>query len=304
MKYRDLKISFSIGNIFFNVISLSHEKIIKPYPRHAHSKNSYELHFVPQGQGTLVIENKKYDITPGTLFMTGPEVPHEQISARENPMTEFSIYLQVQHSASQKIPPESQKIPSLVKTFLECSFWFGQAEQSIYSLTEKLFEELKTKDTGYELMVQTILPQLILSVARHYLGTQKTKSAPQEVVSGQNRQTVSEKAYLIIEEAFLYDYKTITLTELARRVSLSERQTERLLVKHYGQSFIQKKTEARMSAASQLLCETNTSVAAIAEDLGYSSAEHFCNAFRKYYKISPRLFRINNSSLKKQNLDI
>ena len=297
MKYRDLKISFSIGDIFFNVISLSHEKIIKPYPRHAHSKNSYELHFVPQGQGTLVIENKKYDITPGTLFMTGPEVPHEQISARENPMTEFSIYLQVQHSASQKIP-------SLVKTFLECSFWFGQAEQSIYSLTEKLFEELKTKAAGYELMVQTILPQLILSVARHYLGTQKTKSAPQEVVSGQNQQTVSEKAYLIIEEAFLYDYKTITLTKLAHRVSLSERQTERLLVKHYGQSFIQKKTEARMSAASQLLCETNTSVAAIAEDLGYSSAEHFCNAFRKYYKISPRLFRINNSSLKKQNLDI
>lgn len=304
MKYRDLKISFSIGDIFFNVISLSHEKIIKPYPRHAHSKNSYELHFVPQGQGTLVIENKKYDITPGTLFMTGPEVPHEQISARENPMTEFSIYLQVQHSVSQKIPPESQKIPSLVKTFLECSFWFGQAEQSIYSLTEKLFEELKTKAAGYELMVQTILPQLILSVARHYLGAQKTKSAHQEVVSEQNQQTVSEKAYLIIEEAFLYDYKTITLTELARRVSLSERQTERLLVKHYGQSFIQKKTEARMSAASQLLCETNTSVAAIAEDLGYSSAEHFCNAFRKYYKISPRLFRINNSSLKKQNLDI
>ena len=304
MKYRDLKISFSIGDIFFNVISLSHEKIIKPYPRHAHSKNSYELHFVPQGQGTLVIENKKYDITPGTLFMTGPEVPHEQISARENPMTEFSIYLQVQHSASQKIPPESQKIPSLVKTFLECSFWFGQAEQSIYSLTEKLFEELKTKAAGYELMVQTILPQLILSVARHYLGTQKTKSTAQDTPPEQNQQTVSEKAYLIIEEAFLYDYKTITLTELARRVSLSERQTERLLVKHYGQSFIQKKTEARMSAASQLLCETNTSVAAIAEDLGYSSAEHFCNAFRKYYKISPRLFRINNSSLKKQNLDI
>lgn len=284
MKYRDLKISFSIGDVSFNVISLSHEKIIKPYPRHAHSKNSYELHFVPQGNGTLVIENKKYDITPGTLFMTGPEIPHEQISARENPMTEFSIYLQVQQSAPKKIPP-------LVKTFLECSFWFGQAEQSVYSLTEKLFEELKTKPAGYELMVQTILPQLILSVARHYLGAQKNRHTAQASAPEQNQQTVSEKAYLIIEEAFLYDYKTITLAELARRVSLSERQTERLLLKHYGQSFIQKKTDARMSAASQLLCETNTSIADIAEDLGYSSAEHFSNAFRKYYKTSPKAFR-------------
>ena len=284
MKYRDLKISFSIGDVSFNVISLSHEKIIKPYPRHAHSKNSYELHFVPQGNGTLVIENKKYDITPGALFMTGPEIPHEQISARENPMTEFSIYLQVQQSMQKKMPP-------LVKTFMECSFWFGQAEQNIYSLTEKLFEELKTKPAGYELMVQTILPQLILSVARHYLGTKKNRHTAQASAPEQNQQTVSEKAYLIIEEAFLYDYKTITLAELARRVRLSERQTERLLLKHYGQSFIQKKTDARMSAASQLLCETNTSIADIAEDLGYSSAEHFSNAFRKYYKTSPKAFR-------------
>ena len=284
MKYRDLKISFSIGDVSFNVISLSHEKIIKPYPRHAHSKNSYELHFVPQGNGTLVIENKKYDITPGTLFMTGPEIPHEQISARENPMTEFSIYLQVQQSMTKKMPP-------LVKTFLECSFWFGQAEQNIYSLTEKLFEELKTKPAGYELMVQTILPQLLLNVARQYLGAQKNRHTAQASAPEQNQQTVSEKAYLIIEEAFLYDYKTITLAELARRVSLSERQTERLLLKHYGQSFIQKKTDARMSAASQLLCETNTSIADIAEDLGYSSAEHFSNAFRKYYKTSPKAFR-------------
>ena len=60
MKYRDLKLSFDISNITFDVLSLSHEQIIKPYPRHAHSKNSYELHFVPQGAGTLVIDTQVY----------------------------------------------------------------------------------------------------------------------------------------------------------------------------------------------------------------------------------------------------
>ena len=250
MKYRDLKLSFIISNITFDVLSLSHEKIIKPYPRHAHSKNSYELHFVPQGSGTLVIDTQKYDITPGTIFMTGPEVPHEQISIRDNPMIEYSIYMQVRQPLPKQIPP-------LVQGFLECSFWFGHAEQSIYTLTNQLFEELQLQAPGYELMLQTI----------------------------------SEKAYLIIEEAFLYDYKTITLTELANRVSLGVRQTERLLQKHYGQSFIKKKTEARMSAASQLLRETQNSIAEISEELGYSSPEHFSNAFTKYYKISPKKYR-------------
>ena len=285
MKYRDLKLSFDISNITFDVLSLSHEQIIKPYPRHAHSKNSYELHFVPQGSGTLVIDTQKYDITPGTLFMTGPEVPHEQISTRENPMTEYSIYMQVRQPLPKEIPP-------LLKTFLECNFWFGKAEQSIYTQTSQLFEELSSHTPGYELMLQSILSQLILNVARHYPGQQKSLPVVQnQPFQNQSLPTISEKAYLIIEEAFLYDYKTITLKELANRVSLGERQTERLLQKHYGQSFIQKKTEARMSAASQLLRETNASISDIAEDLGYSSPEHFSNAFRKYYKESPKAFR-------------
>ena len=285
MKYRDLKLSFDISNITFDVLSLSHEQIIKPYPRHAHSKNSYELHFVPQGSGTLVIDTQKYDILPGTLFMTGPEVPHEQISDSKNPMTEYSIYMQVRQPLPKEIPP-------LLKTFLECNFWFGKAEQSIYTQTSQLFEELSSHTPGYELMLQSILSQLILNVARHYPGQQKSLPVVQnQPFQNQSLPTISEKAYLIIEEAFLYDYKTITLKELANRVSLGERQTERLLQKHYGQSFIQKKTEARMSAASQLLRETNASISDIAEDLGYSSPEHFSNAFRKYYKESPKAFR-------------
>lgn len=285
MKYRDLKLTFSIADIYFDVLSLSHEQIIKPYPRHAHSKNSYELHFVPQGSGTLVIDTQKYDILPGTLFMTGPEVPHEQISTRENPMTEYSIYMQVR----QPLPKE---IPQLLKTFLECNFWFGKADQIIYTQTSQLFEELNSHAPGYELMLQSILSQLILNVARHYPWKQKTLPAVQNrSLQNKSLPTISEKAYLIIEEAFLYDYKTITLKELANRVSLGERQTERLLQKHYGQSFIQKKTEARMSAASQLLRETNASISDIAEDLGYSSPEHFSNAFKKYYKESPKAFR-------------
>ena len=67
MKYRDLKLTFTIADTKFDVISISQEKIIKPYPRHAHSKNSYELHFITEGRGTLIINNQKYDITPDTL---------------------------------------------------------------------------------------------------------------------------------------------------------------------------------------------------------------------------------------------
>ena len=284
MKYRDLKLTFSIGDTLFDVISISNEQIIKPYPRHAHSKNSYELHYVPAGQGTLVVDNKKYDIKAGTVFMTGPEVPHEQISVRNNPMTEYSIYVQILSNKTVSALP-------LVNAFLETPFWFGKSNSELKKQMEQLIKELSTRKTGYELMVQSLLQQIILTVARLY----KKKTAQASEQPAYTR-SVNEQAHLIIEEAFLYDYKTITLEELASRVSLGLRQTERLLQKHYGQTFIQKKTEARMSAATQLLLETDTTIQNIADDLGYSSPEHFTNAFKKYCKTSPSAYKKRNGN--------
>lgn len=72
---------------------------------------------------------------------------------------------------------------------------------------------------------------------------------------------------------------------------MSPRQTQRLLMEFYGKSFQEKKAEARMSAAAILLSDPSKTIASIAEALGYSSAEHFSSAFRKYYHKSPRQYR-------------
>ena len=46
-----------------------------------------------------------------------------------------------------------------------------------------------------------------------------------------------------------------------------------------------------MSAACLLLQKTNLSIATIAEELGYSSSEHFTHAYKKYYGTTPTAFR-------------
>ena len=95
----------------------------------------------------------------------------------------------------------------------------------------------------------------------------------------------------IIEEYFLYEYQDLTLEKLSSRLGLSHRQTERLLQKHYGMTFLQKKFEAKMSAALILLQDPSNSITEISVQLGYSSVEHFSAAFRKYYGISASEWR-------------
>ena len=94
-----------------------------------------------------------------------------------------------------------------------------------------------------------------------------------------------------MEEYFLYEYKNLSLEQLARRLGVTPRQTERLLKQYYGKTFLQKKAEARMSAASTLLGDPTRSITDISEALGYSSIEHFSNAFRRYYGMNARDYR-------------
>ena len=103
--------------------------------------------------------------------------------------------------------------------------------------------------------------------------------------------SLTDLTSVIIEEYFLYEYRNLSLEELAKRLGRSPRQTQRLLLEYYGKSYQQKKAEAKMSAAALLLADKSKNMASISEELGYSSPEHFSAAFRGYYGTTPREYR-------------
>ena len=286
MKYRNLKLSFTIEDTKFTVLSISLEKMVTPIPRHSHSKNSYELHYVSYGHGKLLTDEQTYEVVPGTFFVTGPGVFHEQISDIDDPMTEYGAYLQVSFEGTAAAKKER-----LLQEFLERKFWFGEAAPGMHELMKQIHTELEQRSIGYDLVLSALLQQLILLIARQY---HRSDLAQGDGTSAPSFEMPADQTYLTIEEAFLYNYKDLTLPKLASMVSLGVRQTERLLLKHYNKTFAQKKTEARMSAACLLLQDTSNSIASVATELGYSSPEHFTNAFQKFYRVTPTGYRKNN----------
>lgn len=279
MKYRNLKFSFVIDGVIFSVLNLGKEQLSGPIPRHSHSKNSYEMHYIYRGFGTLIADTEKYELSPGTFYMTGPGVEHEQISQLDNPMDEFGVYLQI--DLDKKLSKSSP-----LQAFVHNKFWIGNVNDNVLNVIENIMSELEEKPYGYEEMLPPLLKQLTLLIIREYNLSNTAKiSMKEKAISPQ------DLIYLTIEEAFLYRYNEITLQTLSKEINLGPRQTERLLKNHYGKSFSQMKTNARMSAASLLLTETDTSISEIALKLGYSSSEHFTNAFKKYYSVTPKNYK-------------
>ncbi len=277
MKYRDLRLSFKMSDIDFTILSIGEETILTPFPKHSHSKNSYELHYIKSGRGTLIADSVTYNVGPGSFFVTGPGVFHEQISDMDDPMVEYGMYLQVSTA-------EVLRRDNTMAQFINTPFFICDAGQEPALVMEEIFRELRKKRFGYELMLNALTEQFLITITRFY----ENRTVKRRKGAGA---VPADMTYLTIEEAFLYDYKDLTLPELARRVNLGIRQTQRLLNKHYNLTFSQKKDEAKMSAALLLLKGTNKSVGEISEELGFSSPEHFTNSFKKYFGKTPGAYR-------------
>lgn len=288
--YTDMDIRFSMDGVPICALNIGLEYFDHALPSHSHGNGCYELHYIPQGFGKLKIGGNYcesatkgaleaiYDIAPNTLFVTGPHVEHFQAPVPPDQMQEYCVYLKINSSSRKRTSSP------ILDAFTSVPFWIGKDTQGIHALMQQLFDELAHRYTGYQNQVELLLSQLLIYTVRNY-----EQCRPSRTVFSKNNLTDAKS--VIIEEYFLYEYQNLSLEVLADKLKLSTRQTQRLLMEYYGKTFQQKKAEAKMSAAAILLSDKGRSITSIAEDLGYSSAEHFSSAFRKYYQISPREYR-------------
>lgn len=278
--YTDLNIKTQIESTLFYALNIVFEQFSRSLPKHSHGNNSYEIHYIPFGHGNVLINNRPYNITPNTLYITGPHVEHEQIPLKKDPMSEYCIYFKLQELSSHT----SFTTDSVVSKFKANPFWYGQDTQDLYPLMQQIFLELDHQYTGYMIQVESLLQQCIIKLVRNYEYKQQSKLQfpPSNLV---------ESKYLIVEESFLYDYQSITLERLSKKLGLSTRQTERFLKDYYGKTFLEKKTDAKMSMATIYLSDPDLSISEIANRLNYSSIQHFSYAFKQYYGISATTYR-------------
>lgn len=276
--YHDIDIHFLVENVKIHALNIVFELFTRTIPSHSHGNHCYEIHYIPAGYGKLVADGQYYDIFPNTLFVTGPHIEHAQTPLQSDPMQEYCIYLKIRSQSS------ITKETPVISTFTSTPFWIGKDTQGMDAMMKQLFYELGHSYTGQQDLIRTLLSQLLIYTVRNY----EDRPVSNLFLS---RNSMADSKSVIIDEYFLYEYQTLSLEELSRRLNLSARQTQRLLMEYYGKSFQQKKAEARMSVAAILLSDQSLSITAIAENLGYSSIEHFSSSFRRFYNTSPREFR-------------
>ncbi|WP_461218782.1 AraC family transcriptional regulator [Lapidilactobacillus salsurivasis] len=283
--FQELTVRFELAGHQFQIINLLDGVIQQVIPSHHHGRTSYEIHYIASGYGAVLISGQKHALGPGSLYMTGPGVDHAQLPAATQPMRELCVYLKTadQPTAHMATPPP-QTMAANLEEFLTTTCWIGRDQQGLDRLFKEIFQEMAQQQSGFQITLSALFQQLIVKMLRNYQGRPRLEHP-------QARLVPADQIALTIESYFLYDYQQASLTDLARQIDSSPRQTERWLQRLYGQTFREKKAEARMSAAAMLLNESATSISTIGAAVGFTSLEHFSHAFKNYYGQSPRAFR-------------
>lgn len=121
-------------------------------------------------------------------------------------------------------------------------------------------------------------------------------------VSDHYIKTKADKEAIIAARDFINDHlsQPPSLSEIARQVGINEFKLKYGFKEMFGMPLFSYLIEKRLSLATLLLRDTDKSLAEIANELGYSSPQHFSAQFKEKRRISPsevrKSLRIENSS--------
>ena len=100
-----------------------------------------------------------------------------------------------------------------------------------------------------------------------------------------------ETARRMHDELLAHPEERITIEDLAHKYLMNPTTLKDVFKAVYGESIASHMKEHRMEKAAELLRETELSIAAVAEAVGYDSAGKFSSAFRERYHLLPSEYR-------------
>lgn len=279
--FRDLNLNIDLGDIRIKAIDEKHGVFIHSFPRHMHS--FYELHYIVGGEGKLILDHSEYELSKGKLFLLGPKVHHAQLTNTRNCMEEYCFSFDIQ-------PKKLEKSSTMTNFFTDSDFYICDDTRNIVSLFSEIEQELNSREIGYTEAIRSLLERVMILTVRNFLYKSSEMSVAKTVPD--------DRRSLLMDEAFLFSYKTLTLESLSKLLNLSLRQTERLIYDKYGTSFVKMRTQSRLNAAMNMLSDSEMPLSEIAEKCGFSSYTHFFNVFKATYQTAPSEYRKQKTEVK------
>lgn len=262
-------------NYFF--LNVSERTINKNIPTHWH--DYYEVEVCLEGEGTMTINGKNYEIKPKTLYFLTPSDFHNYKITKKVDLVNLTF------------PPHCVEYSQIQSLLLITHHFVSPLDSDTFNNIIYLIKQISQEINHKKYMSKKYISNLMSCFLINLLRLEKQKNLinnPQYPISIQ-------KAVYHVMSNFKKD---ITLESTAKAVYISPGHLSKEFHKNIGITFKDFLTNLRLDYSCQLLLYSNESITNIAFYCGFNSVSYFLRVFKKKYEISPlkyrKLYQTNN----------
>lgn len=254
-----------------------------------HIHDFFEIVYIYSGSCTLQLEKESQDFHSGDFFLIAPGTKHRVVPVEGSTIP--GIYLR--QSTFEQTFLQLLKSDDLLSAFFKRSLYNGDLENyllfhineptELNGLIQQIFDETNI-DVPYSNLIAISLMNVFFGKILRDYGKNITIHADFSTKPFDND-------FPMMLRYVQSNYNTITLSKLSEVFHYSEVYISLMFKKKLNQNFSQILQELRLSHAKDYLENTSDSVYTIAQQIGYSSADHFSRIFKKKYNLSPSEYR-------------
>lgn len=252
-----------------------------------HTHDFAELVVVCHGRGMHVIDNQRYPVVAGDVFVVRPGDVHGYSDIEGmaicNVVFDPEAFLKSNWDLCD-LPGYHAlfHLEPLYRHVHEFKSKLHLSEEKLhyaYQLIARIEEEYIRRAPGFQAMIACHLGLLAGYLSRQY--TEQETPASRELLNLFRVRNHIEENYR----------EPITLDDLAQVAYMSKNSLLRAFSRCYGSSPIHYLIQHRLSKACELLRTRRCTITEAAHEVGFSDSNYFARQFRRAYGISPRDYR-------------
>ncbi len=244
----------------------------------SHYHPYFELCYVQKGQCRIFVEHKLFWVNAGQLVILPPSTLHRSQYEYKEPAQRINVSFTKDFAQNAL----GQDADFLQKTLTLGKMSFNEEQRILFEdVLKRLLEENDKNDAFSSIYKHGLLLTLFALIGRNGTNLKKEELIDPTTASVQNA------AKYIFEN---YD-RAVTLQKASEVAGMCDTYFSKKFLEITGYGFKEYLTNVRIKKSQEMLLNGQLTITQIALSCGFSDANYFGDAFKKYAGCSPREFR-------------
>lgn len=256
------------------------------HPEHKHTY--FEIIFIRKGKGKHVINSNLFLYEAGSVFLLGPEDYHYF----EITETTSFVYIRFNESfvtdAARKEEHWQKTIEKLLTSAYQSTGSIvkdpGEKKTMFHLLEALVYEYEHRQDNSYETIMSSIMKAMLSILTRNIIRQTKKDEAPL-------KSSALVENMLVYIHQHIFNPERLRLEQLSAQFPYAPSYLSSFFKKEVGESLQQYILKYKLRLIEDRLQKSDKTVSEICFEFGFTDESHLNKVFRKYYGISPGMFR-------------